>query len=40
MAYEMILTETVGRVAIIRLNRPKARSLPVRMIAPIAGSAS
>ena len=24
MAYEMILTETVGRVAIIRLNRPKA----------------
>jgi enoyl-CoA hydratase len=24
MAYDMILTETVGRVAIIRLNRPKA----------------
>jgi enoyl-CoA hydratase len=24
MAYEMILTETVGRIAIIRLNRPKA----------------
>jgi len=24
MAYEMILTETVGRVAVIRLNRPKA----------------